>query len=183
MNYFLRMASQKNNEAQALYTQHACERCRALTTPWTARLAALAESDILRCSHYQGGRYENIYLAPDSLPGMQTILDVAATEASRLLARPVTALRVGWWLNRMAPGDVTFAHTHDEDDELLSGVYYIDVPPRSGELVLIEGARREVIAPQPGLFVFFAPDVLHEVTRNDSDQTRFSIGFNIGLQP
>ncbi|MEK9134507.1 MAG: hypothetical protein AAB333_06565 [Pseudomonadota bacterium] len=80
----------------------------------------------------------------------------------------------------MHPGDVTFARTHDENDELLSGVYYIDVPPHSGKLMLIDGARREEVPSRSGLFVFFAPEMLHEVTRNESDRPRLSIGFNIG---
>ncbi|MBI3777474.1 MAG: 2OG-Fe(II) oxygenase [Gammaproteobacteria bacterium] len=139
--------------------------------------------DIVRQSHYLGGRYENLYLAPESFPEISAILDVVIAQASCLLACPETELRIGWWLNLMRPGDATFAHTHDDGDELLSGVYYIEVPPDSGKLVLMNGQQCEEIQPREGMFVFFKPEVLHEVTRNESNRTRLSIGFNIGPVP
>ena len=80
----------------------------------------------------------------------------------------------------MAPGDVTTAHTHDDDDELLSGVYYVRVPENSGKLVIHEAGRREEIEPEQGMFIFFSPQTLHEVTRNDSDEIRVSVAFNFG---
>jgi hypothetical protein len=33
-----------------------------------------------------------------------------------------------------------------------------------------------------GQFVFFAPDVLHEVTENRSTRPRLSIGMNFGIR-
>ena len=142
----------------------------------------LSEASIVRRSHYLGGRYENVYLEKESLPEIGGILDLATTQAAEILGRPPPTLRIGWWLNLMQPGDVTHAHTHDDDDELLSGVYYIDTPPDSGRLVLLDGGRREEIEPRAGAFVFFAPDVPREVTRNESDRLRLSIGFNIGAR-
>ncbi len=166
-----------------LYETHLCETCQALNAKLLSRIESLSAEDIVRQSHYLAGRYENLYLAPESLPEIRAILDVAVTHASRLLARPETELRIGWWLNRMRPGDVTCAHTHDDGDELLSGVYYIEVPPDSGKLVLTDGMQREAIQPREGMFVFFMPETLHEVTRNESDRARLSVGFNIGPVP
>ncbi|MHB8622824.1 MAG: 2OG-Fe(II) oxygenase family protein [Sulfuricaulis sp.] len=131
-------------------------------------------------SHYLGGRYENLYVSLDILPEMSTILEVAAIESSRILALHKTELQIGWWLNVMRPGDVTYPHTHDANEELLSGVYYIDAPFYSGSLILTQGPYREQIEPSAGMFVFFAPDLLHEVTQNRSDCPRLSIGLNIG---
>ncbi len=54
---------------------------------------------------------------------------------------------------------------------------------RSTRLVLIDGARRAEIEPRAGRFVFFTPDVLHEVTRNESDRPRVSVGLNVGPVP
>lgn len=108
------------------------------------------------------------------------VLDLATAQAAHILKRPKRDLRLGWWLNIMQPGDSTFPHTHDAGDELLSGVYYIDVPSGSGKLVLTQGAQRLEIEPQAGRFVFFAPDILHEVTRNESGRPRISLGFNVG---
>ena len=80
----------------------------------------------------------------------------------------------------MPPGAITTAHRHDDDDDLLSGVYYVDVPENSGYLVLHQGTHQDVIQPEAGLFIFFAPDVVHEVTENLSHANRISIGMNFG---
>ena len=141
----------------------------------------LSETSIVRRSHYLGGRYENIYVENESLPEISMILDTAIMEAAEILGHPHPMLHFGWWLNLMKPGDVTYPHTHDDNDELLSGVYYIDAPRDSGRLVLLDAGRRQEITPRAGMFVFFAPDVLHEVTRNESDRPRLSVGFNIGV--
>ena len=162
------------------YLIHECDVCRALNASLSARVARLGNRDILRRSHYLGGRYENLYVTPEALPGIGTVLDSARLAASLFLARDAEVLRIGWWLNVMQPGEMTYAHTHDDADELLSGVYYIDVPPNSGRLVMHRGECREEIEPRAGTFVLFAPDVLHEVTCNDSDRARISVGFNFG---
>ena len=105
-------------------------------------------------------------------------------EASKILDIDKNKLVSGFWLNSMQPGDVTTAHTHDDDDELLSCVYYIKVPKdeqKSGDLVIIENNEKTVLKPKEGYFVFFSPATLHEVTKNESDDARPSIAFNFGL--
>jgi len=163
-----------------LYKIAECRDCDALNATLRARIEFLLPSDIVRREHYLGGRYENLYVAFESIPEIRVILDLATAQAAHILSRPKKDLRMGWWLNIMRPGDVTFAHTHDEGDEILSGVYYIDVPPDSGKLVLIDGVRREEVQPRSGMYVFFAPETLHEVTRNESGRARISLGFNFG---
>lgn len=113
---------------------------------------------------------------------MSVLVNVATKQAARILACKPEMLRIGWWLNIMRPGDITYAHAHDAGDELLSGVYYIDVPSHSGNLILRNDAHRIEIDPRPGMFVFFRPPELHEVTRNVSPAPRISVGFNIGMQ-
>jgi predicted 2-oxoglutarate/Fe(II)-dependent dioxygenase YbiX len=80
----------------------------------------------------------------------------------------------------MGPDEVTSEHDHDEYDELLSGVYYVQVPPESGELVIVDKYSRTLLTPQAGMFVFFAPDVRHSVNVNGSGERRVSIGMNFG---
>jgi uncharacterized RmlC-like cupin family protein len=92
-------------------------------------------------------------------------------------------LRSGFWLNVQGPGHATGAHTHDENDELLSGVYYVSVPAQSGELILLDGYREIRVAPAPGMFLFFPPSLPHRVETNRSQQERFSIAFNFGPAP
>ena len=170
----------ENNVHPVLYKIGECQDCDALNATLRARIEFLPQSDIVRRHLYLGGRYENLYVAFESMPEIRVILDLAIAQAAHILNRPKKDLRMGWWLNIMRPGDITFAHAHDADDEILSGVYYIDVPPDSGKLVLIDGARREEVQPHAGMFIFFAPEILHEVTRNESGRPRISVGFNIG---
>lgn len=179
--FLLPTKNPENNLHPALYQIGECQDCDALNATLRVRIELLPENDIVRRHHYLGGRYENLYVAFESIPEIRVILDLATAHAAHILNRPKQGLRVGWWLNIMRSGDITFAHTHDADDEILSGVYYIDVPPDSGKLVLIDGVRREEVRPHAGMYVFFAPETLHEVTRNESGRARISVGFNIGL--
>jgi hypothetical protein len=170
----------ENNLHPVLYKIGECQDCDALNATLRARIELLPQKDIVRRHHYLGGRYENLYVAFESIPEIRVILDMATAQAAHILIRPKKDLRVGWWLNIMRPGDVTCAHTHDENDEILSGVYYIDVPPDSGKLVLIDGSRREEVWPHAGMFIFFAPEILHEVMHNESGRQQISVGFNLG---
>ena len=121
----------------------------------------------LRRSHFLEGRYENLYVPRQRLPAIEPVLELAVRETRALLAteRP---LRAGFWFNAMEPGQRTLPHTHDDDDELMSAVYY-DPPER--------------FEPRAGCLVLFPPDLIHEVTVNRSDRLRLSIGINVGPAP
>lgn len=140
----------------------------------------LREEDLLKRTHFFGGRYENLYLERQRIPAIGLILQQAEQYASQLLQMPVEKLRSGFWINDMGPGESTTEHDHDENDELLSGVYYVKVPENSGNLVIIDTYSKTELASEEGMFVFFAPSVLHSVTRNNSDSRRISIGMNFG---
>ncbi len=143
---------------------------------------ALADSAEIKRSHYFEGRYENIYLPEQSLPALPPVLAAARQAACRFLRREQPDLAVGFWFNEMGPGHRTLPHSHDEDDELVSGVYYIRVPDDSGQLILRQGAAVTRVTPQEGMLVLFAPHVVHEVSANRSDGTRLSIGMNFGVR-
>lgn len=140
----------------------------------------LREQDFLRRTHFFGGRYENLYLDRARIPEIGQVLVHAEALAAEILQRPGQSLRCGFWLNDMGPGQLTTEHTHAEDDELLSGVYYVRVPPKSGDLVILDPRVRTRVQPEPGMFVFFAPEVLHAVSENRSGKSRLSIGINFG---
>lgn len=140
----------------------------------------LREQDFSRRSHYFGGRYENLYLERERIPAIGQVLEQAQIFASGLLQRPGHTLRSGFWLNDMGPGEATTEHDHDDNDELLSGVYYVQVPDNCGELVINDGPIRSLVTPQAGMFVFFAPTVVHSVSANRSRERRLSIGINFG---
>ena len=131
-----------------------------------------------RKSHLFNGRYENIYLTSEQVPELSTLLAEAREHAGRILGLP--GLRAGCWFNHMPPGAVTTAHCHDDDDELLSAAYYVSVPANSGDLIVHCDQEHITIKPEPGMFVFFSPRLMHEVTQNRSSHERLSIGINFG---
>jgi hypothetical protein len=145
-----------------------------------AAVRQLGETDFDRRSHFVGGRFENLYLARTRIPHIQSVLDHTLACAALILERPVDALRCGFWLNLAAPGQGTSEHTHDEDDELLSAVYYVTVPLDSGDLILYDGPSTIRIEPEAGNFIFFPPTLPHAVEPNRSHAMRLSIGINIG---
>lgn len=80
----------------------------------------------------------------------------------------------------MQPGQVTTHHTRDEDDELLLAVYYVSVPPDSGDLILYPSGGAVRIVPHEGRLILFSPGLPHEVGENRSTGPRLSIGMNPG---
>lgn len=144
----------------------------------------LGEHDFLKRTHFFNNRYENLYLLREHIPAISCILDQAESYAVSILQKKLSGkLRSGFWINDMEPGAVTTEHDHDEDDELLSGVYYVQVPANSGELNIINRYSHTLISPQAGMFVFFAPDVSHSVSINNSLERRISMGMNFGHIP
>lgn len=137
----------------------------------------------IRKTHLFEGRYENIYLNEAHIPELSAVIETAVQSADIILH--TQNLRAGYWFNYMPPGSTTTLHTHDDDDELLSAVYYVHVPKNSGNLVIYDEAdnalqKKIEITPKAGEFIFFKPDVRHEVTRNNSNEQRLSIGINFG---
>lgn len=158
----------------------ACPACLAQHEPIIRRLFALKDTPQAHKSHFFAGRYENIYLACEAIPELGSILDAALMHAARLLDCEKSDLQLGFWFNLMHQGDVTLPHAHDDDDELLSGTYYLQIPPGSGKLQLALPAGIRVIEPVAGNFVFFHPGIEHEVTQHHNASPRISIGMNIG---
>ena len=134
-----------------------------------------------RRSHLFGGRYENIYISLERIPEVQAVLDAAEHHARGILGHAAPqCLKSGFWFNCMAPGEATLPHSHDDWDELLSAVYYLSVPPESGQLIIQDGDTPAVVEPRAGMFVFFPADRVHEVTPNRSHTQRLSLAMNFG---
>ncbi len=136
--------------------------------------------DSTRKTHHFFGRYENIYISTENIPVLSQILLASKRHAADILGFRKETLKAGLWFNVMNPGDKTTLHRHDDDDELLSGVYYVQVTKNSGTLLLERPPVQSRLTPEEGLFVFFSPDTPHEVTENRSPQCRVSLGINIG---
>jgi uncharacterized RmlC-like cupin family protein len=148
-----------------------------------AAFRALGPEDFDRRSHLIGGRYENLYLDRSRMPALGPLLDQALACAAHILGRSPTRLRYGFWFNAMEPGQSTSEHTHEENDELLSAVYYVEAPEGSGDLVLYDGPLTLRVAPAAGTLLFFPPDLPHAVETNRSGRSRLSIGINLGPLP
>lgn len=157
-----------------------CQDCLDLNSELASTILGLTDDAYRQCSHFFHGRFENRYIETSSLPLLKTILDIAQAQAAEILNQPVTELKRGFWLNIMNKGDITTLHSHDEDDELLSAVYYIQVPSQSGLFKLHTDDGIREIRPVAGRFMFFDPALPHEVSRHQSDSPRISVGINFG---
>lgn len=139
--------------------------------------------DGVRKTHLFADRYENIYLNEQHIPQLKRLINEAVSLAENILGRQ--NIRAGYWFNFMPPGATTTLHTHDDDDELLSAVYYVYVPEDSGNLIIYpdtkSGSEKKIeITSRTGDFIFFKPDIRHEVSKNNSTVSRLSIGINFG---
>ena len=164
-----------------LYTRIFSQPCSDINKTVTQQFESLVDDDFKEKTHLFNGRYENIYLDVSKIPELEIIINAANENAASLLNIKKEKLASGFWFNSMAPGDITTAHSHDDDDELLSCVYYIKVPENSGDLIITDNNIKNHIKPEEGMFVFFSPDTLHEVSKNESNESRLSIAFNFGL--
>ncbi|MCG6861187.1 MAG: 2OG-Fe(II) oxygenase family protein [Chromatiaceae bacterium] len=142
--------------------------------------AALTENDFSRRTHFLGGRFENLYLDRGRIVELHSVLRQAEVWAREILRWGAKPLRCGFWLNAQEPGQSTSEHTHDELDELLSGVYYVSVPEGSGDIVFRDGPLSMRMQPEAGMFLFFPPSLSHRVETNHSDSLRLSLAFNFG---
>ena len=165
-----------------LYQRISCQSCLSLNEIILKKYAQLNHDDFTKKTHLFNGRYENIYIEETKIPELNIIIRHAVEYAAEILNTTQEKLVFGFWLNVMESGDVTTAHTHDDEDELLSCVYYVEVPNKSGDLIIIKNNDKTIIKPTAGDFIFFAADTLHEVSKNESGQSRLSIAFNFGLK-
>ena len=138
------------------------------------------ESNEVRKTHLFSGRYENIYIDREEIPALSTLIPFWIASAAAVLKKNPDDMRCGFWFNDMRPGNVTEPHSHDDDDEWLSGVYYLKVPENSGELILHTEEDRLTVRPEVGKLVLFSSSNVHEVSENRSQETRLSIGINFG---
>jgi hypothetical protein len=168
-------------EHRNLYSTKRLHYARTMNSELLRAFRRHQREDSFARSHYFGDRYENLYLARRNLPEIEPLLQAVLGVAAELLSVSEQALKVGFWFNAMQPGQATLPHTHDDYDELLSAVYYLQVPRHSGNLVLTRDDHRYTVLAEEGKLVIFSPETLHEVTENLSQSLRLSIAMNIGL--
>ena len=86
----------------------------------------------------------------------------------------------------------TMTHNHIEKEDYegtkyVSGVYYVQVPEKSGHLVFLYPHNSHVtrhfpVMPKASEFLLFSSAMDHYVTRNLSDELRISISFNFKIE-
>jgi hypothetical protein len=162
--------------------QAGCEACLLLHSTILADLYSQVDASQTVKSHFFRGRFENIYISEKRIRGLQTLLSHLKTDAARILQTREQELKLGFWFNIMQQGDVTLPHNHDDDDELLSGTYYLQIPSGSAALLIHQPHAKTTIEPVEGQYVFFHPAVEHEVIQHMAKAERISLGFNIGLE-
>jgi len=145
----------------------------------SAFLAHKDDPETLATHHFEN-RFENIYIPREKIPGLSCIFRKVLELSAEITKNVLPSLQMDYWFNYMKPGDRTLVHNHDENDELLSGVYYVAVPENSGVLYLGDEPDQEIVEPVDSLLVFFPPYLNHSVGINESSQHRLSIGINIG---
>ena len=75
-------------------------------------------------------------------------------------------------------------HHHGKTPNVWSGVYYLQIPPNSGDLVFHSHWDTDLIkslTPVPGGLIIFPSSLSHQVEANMSNQDRISIAFNFQL--
>jgi hypothetical protein len=153
---------------------------QATNAALAAAFAELQEADFSRRSHHIDGRFENLYLDRRRLPGLDAVLGFASATGAERLGSDCPPLRSGFWLNAMPPGSRTSRHSHAENDELLSGVYYVSVPPASGDILFADDPFEVRVNPAPGLLLLFPPVLEHWVEPHRGEGLRLSVAFNLG---
>ena len=158
-----------------------CHECKPLHAEIIQSMFKLLDDPSTKKSHLFNNRYENIYINQEHIPTIKPVLQMILHESAKQLNTQTDNLQMAFWFNIMQKNDVTLPHRHDDDDELLSGTYYLQMPEQSGSLKITLGPESIItITPEEAALTCFHPAVIHEVTQHQSLVARISIGFNVG---
>jgi|TARA_Y200000002_G_C22558383_1_gene611385 uncharacterized protein (TIGR02466 family) len=116
--------------------------------------------------------------------------------------KDLSKAKMQMWININKPGDFNNKHNHPGSD--LSGVFWVKSLQKSGNLTFhspnfmtqfgqINSIKDEIgkklfitptieIEPLEGVIVLFPSDLTHAVQKNNSDEDRISVSFNIDLR-
>ena len=118
--------------------------------------------------------YEDTYLPPNEITNtivnkvIQDFYDKGETDL----------VCTGMWSHIHEKNMSTNWHTHHKCFSAV--VYYVSVPEGSGDLVLRRHDQPKVsLTPKQGNYICFPGWLEHMVTRNETDQIRISISFNL----
>ena len=100
------------------------------------------------------------------------------------------------WINKNKKNNFNNPHIHPFSN--FSGIYYLTVPKKDGELVFLENDKRSMndlsffidseefysehyVIPKKGMFLLFPSSLSHMVRPHSENVDRISVAFNIGL--
>ena len=102
--------------------------------------------------------------------------------AQKTLADELNAATIpqGYWAQVHEKGMSTNTHAHLPAD--VAGVYYVQTPEKCGWLAFeMDPIPPEFTEPKVGKMVLFPAWLKHHVTRNQSNERRISVSFNLGI--
>ncbi|MBC8256079.1 MAG: hypothetical protein H8E85_02080 [Candidatus Marinimicrobia bacterium] len=147
-------------------------------------------------THFINNRWENIYLDPQKIPSVLPLLSKILSKAIdnyRTQIKPHQTLVIPhellgyekneFWFNLALPGESTAVHNHN-GKAVISGVYYLQVTEKCGNVVFINEKKEKMEVPAKcGQLLFFPPDLDHYVQENKGTDKRISLSFNCYLFP
>ena len=123
---------------------------------------------------------------------LQQAVRAGCAAALREMGQGDISFRLQSWVNMHDRGGFNFLHLHE--GSLLSGSFYLKVPPGSGKFVfrdpragVVHGYVKGAVpngysdihlAPEDGLLVLFPCWMEHHVEPHDADEPRIAIAFN-----
>lgn len=167
--------------------------------------AAYKEKNDLDIDDDLNSRSEDTFIPLDQAVGIMHVLQIAvekAAEAAHQFAWDLDKYDLQiqqYWANVNAPLEYNMRHNHAPNH--LSGVYYVRVPPVSGNIRFFDERRTKIVTepkstiesslsrdsytfhPVEGMLLLFPSWLDHIVGQNKSEKTRISISFNIDLVP
>ena len=142
-------------------------------------------------SHFFNGRWENTYLSIEKVPAVREVILAARNMGVEVYGNPLLALfepvdnsiRPPFWFNLAEPSELTGVPDHVHE-ACISGVFYLRVPPKSGNLFFREKGEEDfVLEPIEGKIVLFPSSLRHGGKENLSEDIRISLAFNIFSLP
>lgn len=144
---------------------------------------------------------EDRFVTVDEIPSVGVVLKLFVSGCNAIARERNWDMRErqvelqNFWIHVTAPGELTQHHAHKPS--LFSGVYYLDKPEDSGDLVFVDVNPYHQFGPSPlpgktdpvaredmtigagnGSMLIFPGWLPHKVPRNDSKRRRVSISFN-----
>lgn len=148
---------------------------------------------------------EDRFVSVDEVPSMRVVLEYFVSACNAIaqdrkwdMSRHRFELS-SYWIHATDSGDLTQSHNHKP--AIFSGVYYVDKPADSGDLIFVDINPYQEYQPKPlkgetdpisspqlmikageGMMLVFPSWLPHKVPRNASGERRISISFNVELR-